>query len=186
MYGSLLCFTQDNFRSIMFGTVAEWNIKNLQQGLVVVQLGIGSQVRGDLFKVQFTMAESEVYFEPYYQVLKALKEMKEEEFPMKRYIVDCECKGRAPQYLETHPPAEFCINDRLTFPVLVDDMWPSAEQLGLDRSQYTAFKFALTKEFVVIQGPPGTGKTFLGLKVARALLENQKVWNVDEKPILRR
>lgn len=31
---------------------------------------------------------------------------------------------------------------------------------------------ALTHEFAVIQGPPGTGKTYLGVKVAKALIEN--------------
>ena len=39
-------------------------------------------------------------------------------------------------------------------------LWPSADLLGLDSSQYEAIKLALTNELVVIQGPPGTGKFF--------------------------
>lgn len=35
--------------------------------------------------------------------------------------------------------------------------WPSEEQLGLDDSQLSALKLALTKELAIIQGPPGTG-----------------------------
>ena len=64
--------------------------------------------------------------------------------------------------------------------------WPDRESLGLNESQMRAFKLALTKEFVLIQGPPGTGKTFVGLKIAQALLDNKSLWR-DEKgcsPIL--
>ena len=64
--------------------------------------------------------------------------------------------------------------------------WPDRESLGLNESQMQAFKLALTKEFALIQGPPGTGKTFVGLKIAQALLDNTSLWQ-DEKgssPIL--
>ena len=50
-------------------------------------------------------------------------------------------------------------------PLLNLAAWPSAEDLGLDDSQFRALQMALTKEFAVIQGPPGTGKTYIGLKV---------------------
>ena len=50
-------------------------------------------------------------------------------------------------------------------PLLSPDLWPSAEDLELDDSQFRALQMALTKEFAVIQGPPGTGKTYIGLKV---------------------
>lgn len=64
--------------------------------------------------------------------------------------------------------------------------WPDRESLGFNESQMRAFKLALTKEFAVIQGPPGTGKTFVGLKIARALLANSSIWNDSGKksPIL--
>ena len=64
--------------------------------------------------------------------------------------------------------------------------WPDRESLGFNESQMRAFKLALTKEFALIQGPPGTGKTFVGLKIAQALLDNTSLWQ-DEKgssPIL--
>ena len=64
--------------------------------------------------------------------------------------------------------------------------WPDRESLGFNESQMRAFKLALTKEFAVIQGPPGTGKTFVGLKIAQALLTNSSIWNDSGKksPIL--
>ena len=59
--------------------------------------------------------------------------------------------------------------------------WPDRESLGFNESQMRAFKLALTKEFAVIQGPPGTGKTYVGLKIAQALLGNKSLWNNSEK-----
>ncbi|KAJ4449057.1 hypothetical protein ANN_00452 [Periplaneta americana] len=171
-------------KNIMFATVVERDEKDLSRGRIVVELCVGSQVREDLFRKEYVMAESEVYFEPYFQVLNALKQMRECTFPMKRYLVDAIIEGQAPAYLADNPGANYEVEPGFNFPVLSLDSWPSAEQLGLDDSQYRAFRFALTREFVVIQGPPGTGKTFLGLKVAGVLLENQKVWNEDRRPIL--
>lgn len=60
------------------------------------------------------------------------------------------------------------------------------ESLGFNESQMRAFKMALTKRFAVIQGPPGTGKTYVGLKIARVLLQSSLLWQNEEKhsPIL--
>ncbi|XP_028413341.1 NFX1-type zinc finger-containing protein 1-like isoform X2 [Dendronephthya gigantea] len=71
-------------------------------------------------------------------------------------------------------------------PVLDVDRWPSMEQLGLDESQYKALKIALTREVAVIQGPPGTGKTFLGLKIAKLLLNNTETWIHGEQTMVGR
>lgn len=60
----------------------------------------------------------------------------------------------------------------VTFKVLQPDTWPTKEELKFNESQYEAYRLALTHEFAVIQGPPGTGKTFIGIHVAKALLQN--------------
>lgn len=64
--------------------------------------------------------------------------------------------------------------------------WPDNESLGLNESQMRAFKMALTRKFAVIQGPPGTGKTYVGLKIARVLLQTASLWEDEEErsPIL--
>ena len=64
--------------------------------------------------------------------------------------------------------------------------WPDRKSLGFNESQMRAFKLALTKEFAVIQGPPGTGKTYVGLKIAQALLQNTSFWQKrgERSPIL--
>ena len=54
--------------------------------------------------------------------------------------------------------------------------WPTAEQFGLDSSQYDAIKLALTSKLALIQGPPGTGKTFIGVKIVELLLHNRSLW----------
>ena len=64
--------------------------------------------------------------------------------------------------------------------ILNERSWPGNAKLGLDDSQHRALKNALTHEFSMTQGPPGTGKTFIGLKVARALLANKAVWSAGE------
>lgn len=35
------------------------------------------------------------------------------------------------------------------------DQWPARQLLGLDESQFAAFKAAITQQLVIIQGPPG-------------------------------
>ena len=56
------------------------------------------------------------------------------------------------------------------------------DSLGFNDSQLQAFQLALTKKFAVIQGPPGTGKTYVGLKIARVLLETASLWEGEDEP----
>ena len=65
--------------------------------------------------------------------------------------------------------------------VLSETKWPEASSIMLDDSQYRAVKNALTHEFSITQGPPGTGKTYVGLKIAKALLANKTVWSTSEE-----
>lgn len=62
-----------------------------------------------------------------------------------------------------------------------ESTWPTPQVLGLDDSQYNAYKMALTTEFVTIQGPPGTGKTFLGLNIATTILQNFHSTSVKQR-----
>ncbi|KAK4872846.1 hypothetical protein RN001_014875 [Aquatica leii] len=178
MFGSLLCFTTDNFQSLLFGKVMERNMELLEQNHVIV--GFEVNVDNNLLNQTFVMVECSVYFEPYYHVLKALQNMDEAQFPMKKYLIDLNADIDVISYLQ--PTSMYTVEDHL---VQVNDpnAWPGVRNLGLDQTQYDAFRSALTKELVVIQGPPGTGKTYLGLKIAKTLIQNETHW-YNSNPIL--
>ncbi|PNF18207.1 hypothetical protein B7P43_G18049, partial [Cryptotermes secundus] len=185
LFGSLVLFSRNDFANIIFGTVMYRDLEDLKEGKIVIKLCEGPDVCDyiDLFSNEFVMAESQVYFEPYYHVLKALQTMKRKSFPMEKYIIHAEMSSDPPKYMCSEGGVLLDIDGR-TVCVLQDDSWPGPLELELDVSQYRAFKSALTKEFVIIQGPPGTGKTFLGLKVASVLLKNSPIWNASRNPIL--
>ena len=183
MFGSLLLFSRDNFANIVFATVIDRDLADLKNGQIVVQLSQDCDVSDDLFSNEFVMAESQVYFEPYYYVLKALQSMSEESFPMEKYIIRAQMSDVPPKYLCSEGGVLLDIDGHAVH-ALEDSSWPGPLELGLDVSQFRAFKSALTKEFVVVQGPPGTGKTFLGLKVATVLLKNAPIWNASRVPML--
>jgi len=182
-FGSLLLFSRDNFTNTIFATVMGRDLADLKNGKIVVQLSKDCDLSDDLFSDKFVMAESKVYFEPYYHVLKALQSMREESFPMEKYIIHAQMSDVPPKYLCSEEGVLLDIDGHAVH-ALEDSSWPGPLELSLDFSQFRAFKSALTKEFVVVQGPPGTGKTFLGLKVATVLLENAPVWNASGVPML--
>ncbi|KAJ3662954.1 hypothetical protein Zmor_007268 [Zophobas morio] len=169
MFGSLLCFTLDNFRTIIFGKVAERKVEDLEKGELIV--GFDQNI-GVQFNVDYLMVECGVYFEPYYHVLNVLQTMNVDNFPMEKYIIRVDSSVEPPQYL-TSPICRYTIRGHEFSPLL---NWPSTNFYRLNESQSIAFKAALTQEFSIIQGPPGTGKTFLGLKIAKTLIENRRLW----------
>jgi hypothetical protein len=91
--------------------------------------------------------------------LKVLQEVDLDNFPMAKFIVKSSSVVGAPKYLTK---AEDLMRIGGNYISPLGGLWPSAEELKLDLTQYTAFKVALTKEISIIQGPPGCGKTFIG------------------------
>ncbi|XP_058859424.1 NFX1-type zinc finger-containing protein 1-like, partial [Acipenser ruthenus] len=185
IYGSLVCLSRDNFETFLFATVADRDPAELKKGIVL--LTFTQESRPALAEVQashaFLMVETTAYFEAYRHVLEGLQEEEEEDLPFQRYIVQCQKDVAEPAYLRAGPGA-YDLSSIAAPPgglqvpcnVLDPDAWPSMEELGLDESQLRALKLALTKELAIIQGPPGTGKTYVGLKIAQALLMNESVW----------
>ncbi|XP_038209976.1 NFX1-type zinc finger-containing protein 1-like isoform X2 [Zerene cesonia] len=171
MFGSLLLFTSDNFKTILCATVLDSSLNLLNDGYIAVSFK--NAVANNIFSEQFLMVESEVFFEPYHRVLKVLQNCTED-LPMKKYIVDVLQQTNAPSYINSDTVYNIHNEkgDDIYVPVLDPSQWPSPELLNLDESQMDAYNFALTREFAVIQGPPGTGKTYLGIKIASTLLKN--------------
>ncbi|XP_019640287.1 PREDICTED: NFX1-type zinc finger-containing protein 1-like [Branchiostoma belcheri] len=205
IFGSLLCLSKDEFKTMFFVTVANRDPKQLEQGSVEVRFEQNLEAASAISPTEtFIMVETSAYFEAYRHVLKGLQEVRQNTMPFTKYIVDCDCANgvNPPAYLRGRFGADEEVVDvyddnnphfgrSRAVPILREDRWPSADALHLDDSQYQAVKMALTKEFSVIQGPPGTGKTYIGLKIVQALLKNKSVWlrnqdlqNSPTRPIL--
>ncbi|XP_040890146.1 NFX1-type zinc finger-containing protein 1 [Toxotes jaculatrix] len=195
LYGSLVCLSCDNFESFLFATVSDRDPENLQKGQV--QITFTEESRYKLARIQrdqsFLMVETTAYFEAYRYVLEGLQEQEEDDLPFQRYIVECNTDVQPPAYLQggdvydlssiAHPDHKHSVQP---FHSLEAEAWPSMEELELDESQMRALQLALTSELAIIQGPPGTGKTYVGLKIAQALLTNQSLWRneTNKAPIL--
>ncbi|XP_052414800.1 NFX1-type zinc finger-containing protein 1 [Carassius gibelio] len=186
LYGSLVCLSMDNFETFLFATVTDRDPKLLKQGQV--HLCFSSDSRARLASVQpsdsFLMVETTAYFEAYRYVLEGLKEQNENDVPFQRYIVECNTDVDPPAYLQvegrSYDLSSIMAEGKEKIPPfnpLTPHAWPDEEKMGLDESQLQALKLALTNELAIIQGPPGTGKTYVGLKIARALLENHEAWS---------
>ncbi|CAH1269007.1 ZNFX1 [Branchiostoma lanceolatum] len=189
IYGSLVCLSNDDFRTMHFATVVNREPTQLELGWVDVRLEDNTL---NVLRISpmdtFIMVESSAFFEAYRHVLKGLQEVKRNTMPFAKYIVNCDCDNGvdSPEYLrgsfgdvtyDLSVVVENAHSSRVrSVPVLQDYLWPSAEDLNFDESQYRAFKLGLTKEFAVIQGPPGTGKTYIGLKIIQVLLKNSHKW----------
>ncbi|KAF4525722.1 hypothetical protein B566_EDAN011899 [Ephemera danica] len=177
MLGSLLCFSSDNFKTLIFATVLERDVRVLEQGKLRITLCKEQQLIS--FQDRYTMVESEVFFTPYYFVLKTLQKMTEQKFPFPEYFLRLDPSDSPPSYLTMAPHCDqvrytLLINgNSVEMRVLERATWPSAQSLRLHNAQYDALYAALTTELVIIQGPPGTGKTFIGLKIAETLVQNK-------------
>lgn len=198
IYGSLVCLSQDNFETFLFAMVSNRDTDELGKG--EVQLQFSDHSRRLLARVRptdsFIMVETTAYFEAYRHVLEGLQEINVQDVPFQKYIVSCERDVGAPRYLNAGVQYDFgclfskAISSSSTIEKKINVLnprdWPSKEILGLDESQIEAVRLALTKELAIIQGPPGTGKTYVGLKIARALLSNTHMWqtNGESYPIL--
>ncbi|XP_070575224.1 NFX1-type zinc finger-containing protein 1-like isoform X1 [Ptychodera flava] len=198
LYGGLVCLTKDNFKTVMFATVANRNIDQLKRCRVILKFHSIGETLKSAPENSFIMVETTAYFEANRYVLAGLQELDDGKFPFEKYIVHCESIIGQPQYLHVndnrslvydfaplvyqnwkmHPRfrrnyftfEDEQMQDRFPVHVLDTSQWPTADCLGLNESQLKALKTALTEEFVVIQGPPGTGKTHVGLKIMRMLL----------------
>lgn len=179
MYGSLLCLTKDNFRTVLFATVVERDPQLLAKGELIIEPCVEMEITKDMYSSEFLMVESKVYFLPYYHTLRSLRCMNEDNFPMKRYVVDAETIPNPPKYLDKSTVYSY---KGFEIPVMDKRRWPSAKWLKFDQYQYEAFKCALLQEFSVLHGPPGTGKTFMALQIASILLKNSSYWYNPSKP----
>ena len=153
IFGSLLCFSRDNFQTIYFATVVKRDPKLLTNGFVTVQFeGDGVE---DIFQIDpneiFVMVESTAYFEAYRHILEGIKRASELHLTdrlqiFKKYLVDCQVNTRAvpvPRYLHISEHKCFRLKDVIGIKtgrrdVIVTDKrsWPPHEHTSLDILSY--------------------------------------------------
>ena len=208
IFGSLVCFSDDDFEHFFFGTVRNRDPKALSEGKIDVSLSTenNNQTEPDRNK-SFVMVESSAYFEAYRHVLKSLQDITEDTLPFQQYIVG-ERRGGGDMFdsddsdqddfIVPAAPRYLMFNTEYDLTPLMEEnckklgrnirvrsgQWPPQDSMSFDESQLAAVKNALTREVSIVQGPPGTGKTYIGLKIAEVLLLNSEVWNKDGGPIL--
>ena len=207
--GTLLCFSFDNFNTILFATVVSQREENQTEEFSryhvdqVIQVKVESDIDncsilginagGCISNGQtYTAIESPAHYETYYHVLKCLQKVNPHKMPFTDYLIAYRHKMRRPPYLARNVYFDMAEVLKLSgnnsppcFNMNSKDCWPSHKIKGLDESQVEALKLALTHEVTLIQGPPGTGKTYIGGKIMEALLTNKAEWDPDgNSPIL--
>ena len=190
IFGSLLCLSSDNFKTILFASVVKRDPEHLKDGYLTVKFE--GNVNG--FSIDpttiFTIVESTAYFEAFRHVLEGLQQVAVDQMPFTPYIVGgFDYKDPIPLPLCIRRNPVYDLNrvlelKKATVPIDVR-RWPLLPNICLDESQVKAFKMALSQQVSILQGPPGTGKTYIGLKIVQALLQNRNVWDpMGNSPIL--
>lgn len=96
MYGNLVCISNDNFATMVLGSVVDRNKEELAKGIIGIEFE--SNITDFDMSGQFTMIESRAYFVAYKHILQALKEMPDN-IPMEKYVVHVDPQIGLPQYL---------------------------------------------------------------------------------------
>ena len=193
IFGSLVCLSKDDFKTMIFATITNRNPEDLHEGLLDIRFT--ERVHAQKYcrnNDSMVMVETPSYFEAYKHVLDGMKEIKS--IPLHKYIVKCKINVCSPRYIGSEKEIlydlsrisngdedEVCQRTLRNVAIMKQYQWPDSKQTNLNKSQLKAFMHALTEEFTMIQGPPGSGKTHVGLHIADALLQNKKYWNSEEQ-----
>lgn len=96
MHGSLLIFTNNSFQTIIVGTMLNKDEETLKNNEILVDIPLDSIDMEKCFNFNYIMVESEIHFESYRHVLKALQQITEVTFPMPNYILKADVKRKPP------------------------------------------------------------------------------------------
>ena len=97
IHGALICLSSDNFKTIIYGTIAEREPASLKQGKIRVKFENCIKNIRLLDETKYTMIETNALFEAYRHVLLALQRTKD--IPFKDYILKCQSDILPPKYL---------------------------------------------------------------------------------------
>ncbi|CAF1647337.1 unnamed protein product, partial [Didymodactylos carnosus] len=197
IYGNLVAATSDNFDTSCFLLSVEDRSNISIDGTIHVrcqkELGDNKMMKTPI-GTKLTLLETTAYFEAYRPILSALQSIKDDKIPLSSYLLGCKQDIALPAYFENNYTLDF--TNIITNNVHIGDIrdistWPTADQFGLDHSQYKALQQALTQCVGIIQGPPGTGKTHIGVKLTEIFYHNREnllisktIPSTGSKPIL--
>ena len=197
--GKLLCFSVDNFESVIFATVVNQNDRSQANYAIQVKMEsdedelsmLGFNKNSINFGQEYTMIETSGHYETYYQFLKSLQCVDPKRMPFTDYLINFKYhKIRHPHYLTNSSIFEMGKVLRLkdihhSYDIMKGSLWPSHKLTKLNKSQIEALQMALTHKVALIQGPPGTGKTLIGKTIVEALVINKAKWDPQStSPIL--
>ena len=127
MYGSLLCFSCNNFETVMFASVVDKNLKLLKKNTMIVTVKMESDEdilylslnKDDLY----TAIESQAHYETYYHILHSLQTAESDVMPFTNILIETKCHHvEPPAYMCSmemhkskikHPPPIFNMRDAL-------------------------------------------------------------------------
>ena len=190
--GKLLCFSHDNFETIIFATVVNQNDRSQNNQVIRVKIEsdndelsiLGLNINDYIMHSQeYTIIEAPGHYETSYHFLSSLKHAiaNPHKMPFTNYLIDFNYhKIRRPRYLTRNSVFQmvgFAKDNSHSSSFDIIGKWPSFEKTELNKCQHEALQHALTHEVALIQGPPGTGKTFIGEKIVEALLVNKTKWD---------
>ena len=191
-FGNLVCLMNDTSSIIIFATVSERKVEDLEKGLVTLDIRTNVDVMA-LPPVSYRMFESPSFYAAYAPILRHLHALQKNpgSLPFSDYIVQLKTDVSLPKYIcgetytlnlhsivcnEQHNSGEQYLCKAIN--VLNKEAWKEFPTPNLDDSQNNALHSALTQELSIIQGPPGTGKTYIGLKIVETLLQNRASWDL--------
>ncbi|KAJ1525539.1 hypothetical protein ONE63_010344 [Megalurothrips usitatus] len=187
MRNNLVILSQDNLQTFVVGAIVESGQRNLEKGVIVLNVVRGVQSNGffepheqeQFLGASFIMVDASVFHFPYHIVTRTLRrdvdimEFRRAlglDFDLYDEIVRppwARALPIAPKHTPSLPTSKrpsFCFE----FLRIGTDVRSLLLELsrGLNTSQVDAIKSILKHRVALVQGPPGTGKTFLGCKVA--------------------
>ena len=130
IYGSLLCFSCNNFETVMFASVVERTSESLKKGMITVKMESSEDILSLSLNASdyYTMIESQAHYETYYHILRSLQTAESDVMPFTNILIEASCH-------RVQPPAYMCLTDmstRIKHPQPIFDM---SDALGMSADQ---------------------------------------------------
>ena len=120
IYGSLLCFSCNNFETVMFASVVEKTSESLRKGIVTVKMESSEDTLSLSLNASdyYTMIESQAHYEMYYHILRSLQTAESDVMPFTNILIKASCH-------HVQQPAYMCLTEmstRIKHPRSIFDM----------------------------------------------------------------